>query len=405
VLRRFDLPVLEDKVAAKPRLVEPHGGTITDRVLQGAAARKLQEKITGSPKITLSERTVCDVACIGIGAFSPLTGFMRQNDYRSCMESMRLANGLIWPIPIVLPVNAAERDSIKIGSLASLVGPDDKLLGAIEIEEIYQAEHDREAQLVYRTTDRKHPGVAAVLDSPDTYVAGEISLVAMPRLEFPSYSLTPSETRARFHDLGWSRVVGFQTRNPVHRAHEYLQKVALETVDGLLLHPLVGTTKDDDLPAAVRMRCYEALLEKYYPSERALLAVYQAAMRYAGPREAVLHAIARKNYGCSHFIVGRDHAGVGSYYGSFDAQAIFNDIEDELGITILRFENAFWCNACEGMATAKTCPHSSDAHVVLSGTKVRELLRSGKRPPLEISRPEIADILIQALAETPAAKT
>jgi len=398
------LPIVQQKAVEKS-LVEPHGGRIIDRLLKQHEREAIQDIIVAAPRISASERSVCDVICIATGAFSPLTGFMKQDDYTSSVKAMRLANGLLWPIPIVLPVADNELRALKLGRAAALIGPDNTLLGSIEVEEIYKASPEDEARYVYGTTDRKHPGVANVFDSPQMYVGGKISLLTMPKLEFPSYSLTPAETRRRFGELGWNSVVGFQTRNPVHRAHEYLQKVALEIVDGLLLHPLVGTTKDDDLPAAVRMRCYEALLERYYPRGRAMLSVYQAAMRYAGPREALLHAIVRKNYGCSHFIVGRDHAGVGSYYGSFDAQQIFNEIEGELGITILRFENAFWCNSCEGMATAKTCPHGTEAHVILSGTKVRELLRSGKRPPLEISRPEIADILIQALAESPVAKT
>jgi sulfate adenylyltransferase len=324
---------------------------------------------------------------------------MDRHDYESCVQSMRLADGTLWPIPIVLPVADTELGALNAGAHAALVDEEGEVLAAIEIEDIFKADHERETLNVYGTMDLKHPGVAAVLAAPQTYAGGKITLLKSPSPEFPEYTLTPLETRARFSELGWSFIVGFQTRNPVHRAHEYLQKVALETVDGLFLHPLVGTTKDDDLPAAMRMRCYEVLLQGYYPQNRALLGVYRAAMRYAGPREAVLHAIVRKNYGCSHFIVGRDHAGAGSYYGTFDAQHIFDDIEEELGVKILRFDNAFWCTSCEGMATAKTCPHSADDHVVLSGTRVRELLRSGQRPPAEFTRPEIADILIQSLAE------
>jgi len=397
------LPILASNGTRESRLVEPHGGSLVNRALVAEDARLLKDKLRDSVAIRLNERSLCDVICIATGAFSPLSGFMRERDYRSCIEDMRLSSGLIWPIPIVLPADAATLSSLKLGSRAALVSPDGQIVGAIEVEQIFEGDPMQEASRVYGTTDQQHPGVAAVLSSPKAYVAGEISLVEMPPLEFPSYSLTPAETRACFAERGWNSIVGFQTRNPVHRAHEYLQKVALENVDGMLLHPLVGTTKGDDIPAAVRMRCYEALLERYYPAQRAMLAVYQAAMRYAGPREAVLHAIVRKNFGCSHFIVGRDHAGVGSYYGSFDAQRIFDEIEPELGITILRFENAFWCNACEGMVTTKTCPHGPEQHVVLSGTKVRELLRSGQRPPAEFSRPEIADILIQALADTPKA--
>jgi len=378
-------------------LIKPHGGLLVDRVRPWDEASR--ELTTRASRVTVSDRTVCDLICIANGAFSPLEGFLNRNDYESCVESMRLSNGVLWPIPIALPVDGSELASLRLDTPAALVDSNGETLATIEIEDIYKANHEQEALRVYGTTDSKHPGVAAVFGAPQTYVGGKISLLREPAPEFPEYSLTPFETRARFIQLGWETVVGFQTRNPVHRAHEYLQKVALEIVDGLFLHPLVGTTKDDDLPAAVRMRCYEALLQGYYPQKRALLAVYHAAMRYAGPREAVLHAIVRKNYGCSHFIVGRDHAGAGSYYGPFDAQHIFDDIEAELGVNILRFDNAFWCKLCEGMATTKTCPHSSDVHVVFSGTRVRELLRSGQRPPAEFTRPEIADILIRTLAE------
>ena len=381
-------------------MIEPHGGALVDRFQKRVESIELNGSTRRAPKITVSDRTVCDLICIANGAFSPLEGFLKRDDYESCVESMRLTNGVLWPIPIVLPVNDTELAALRLDAEAALADANGDLLASIEVADIYTAHHEKETLKVYGTSDANHPGVAAVLRAPRTYVGGNISLIKAPAPEFPQYSLTPRDSRARFAELGWNSVVGFQTRNPVHRAHEYLQKVALEIVDGLFLHPLVGTTKDDDLPAAVRMRCYEALLQDYYPKERALLGVYQAAMRYAGPREAVLHAIARKNYGCSHFIVGRDHAGAGSYYGPFDAQHIFDEIEAELGVNILRFDNAFWCKSCEGMATAKTCPHSSDAHVTLSGTKVRELLRSGERPPAEFSRPEIADILIRSLAES-----
>jgi len=385
------------------QLIKPHGGEIVNREASDDSAASLLGAAAKSPRISVTGRILCDVECIATGAFSPLQGFMGRADYESCMESMRLSDGVLWPIPIVLPVDPAEAKSLKLGAPAMLVDAEGRNIAAIEVEDIYQSDHENEAQLVYGTKDSKHPGVAAILELPHTYVGGKIALLNMPTPEFPAYALTPAATRKRFKALGWRSVVGFQTRNPVHRAHEYLQKVALEIVDGLLLHPLVGTTKDDDLPAAVRMQCYEALIERYYPAGRAMLSVYPAAMRYAGPREAVLHAIVRKNYGCSHFIVGRDHAGAGSYYGPFDAQRIFNNLQNELGMTILRFDNAFWCNACEGMGTEKTCPHPPGEHVVLSGTKVRELLRSGKRPPKEISRPEIADILIRALGSKPTA--
>jgi sulfate adenylyltransferase len=376
------------------QLNAPHGDTLVDRSVPNGkldAARAAAAKL---PRIRLSDRALCDVVCLGTGVYSPLDGFMGSADYRSVITSMRLAKGLLWPVPITLAVPP----EVRAGSRIALVGVGDEIMATMDVIEIYEGELDAEAQAVYRTADRAHPGVAALHEGPRTLAAGPIELLSVPDFGFPDEYRTPRETRALFERLGWGTVVGFQTRNPVHRAHEYLQKVAMEVVDGLLLHPLVGLTKGDDIPAPIRMACYRTLLEKYYPRDRAVLSIFPAAMRYAGPREAVLHAIARKNYGCSHFIVGRDHAGVGSYYGSFDAQAIFDDIEDELGITILRFDNASWCSVCESMVTDKTCPHPQSDRVSLSGTKVREMLRAGQRPPAEFSRAEVADILINAMA-------
>lgn len=381
------------------KLNQPYGGRLSDRELRGAELERAREQATRLPRIRLGDRSVCDVVCLGTGVYSPLDGFMGKKDYDAVIDSMRLASGLLWPIPITLPVSDEELSAARGGAKAALVTADDTLLGTIDITETFAADVEREAPAVYRTPDVAHPGVALIANAPRTLVAGAVSLFVAPDFGFPQEYRTPAGTRELFESLGWKTVVGFQTRNPVHRAHEYLQKVAMEIVDGLMLHPLVGLTKDDDIPAAVRMACYRTLLEKYYPHKRAVLSIFPAAMRYAGPREAVLHAIARKNYGCSHFIVGRDHAGVGSYYGSFDAQQIFDDIEPELGITILRFDNASWCNACESMVTDKTCPHGAQERVSLSGTKVREMLRAGQRPPREFSRPEVADILIEAMAQ------
>lgn len=378
-------------------LVAPHGGRLVDRTVNASESKQLAAQAASLASIPLSERSVCDVICIATGAYSPLQGFMGAADYHGVLENMRLADGTIWPIPIVLPVPDALAKSLGRGARAALTA-NGETIAVIDISEIYQADHPKEVKSVYLTDDRAHPGVAAVLEGGTAYAAGTITLIKLPNAEFPEHALTPAQTRAAFARSGWRRVVAFQTRNPVHRAHEYLQKVALEIVDGLLLHPLVGTTKGDDVPANVRMQCYKVLLEKYYPLGRTVLAVFPAAMRYAGPREAVLHAIARKNYGCSHFIVGRDHAGVGTYYGTFDAQRIFDGIEQELGVTILRFEHSFWCNVCEGMQTTKTCPHDAASHVALSGTKVREMLRGGIRPPQEFSRPEVADVLIAAMS-------
>ncbi|HXW76158.1 MAG TPA: sulfate adenylyltransferase [Candidatus Eremiobacteraceae bacterium] len=379
----------------KPVLIAPHGGKLVNRIAEPVRAAQLIAQAQSMPKIKLSERSICDVICIATGAYSPLEGFMGYADYTSVVNDMRLAAGTLWPMPIVLP---CPNEQVKAGSPAALVDEDDRAIAIMDVTEVFHGDPMREAELVYRTADPEHPGVASVLQAGSRYAAGPITLVSMPKPQFPAETMTPAQTRAKFSELGWRSIVAFQTRNPVHRAHEYLQKVALEIVDGLLLHPLVGKTKGDDVPADVRMRCYHVLLEKYYPLGRTVLSVFPAAMRYAGPREAVLHAIARKNYGCTHFIVGRDHAGVGSYYGTFDAQRIFDGIEAELGVTILRFEHSFWCNVCEGMATTKTCPHDKANHVALSGTKVRDMLRSGERPPQEFSRPEVADVLISAMA-------
>jgi sulfate adenylyltransferase len=375
-------------------LGKPHGGVLVDCSVQNDRRSGAQARARRLPRVALNDRSLCDVVCIGTGVYSPLDGFMRRADYDSVIDSMRLANGLIWPIPITLPVPGG----VRAGSSVALIGAGDRIIATMEVSEVYDADTEREALAVYRTTEQAHPGVAALRAGTRTLAAGPIALLGAPDFGFPDEYRTPHQTRALFERLAWRTVVGFQTRNPVHRAHEYLQKVAMEVVDGLLLHPLVGLTKDDDIPASVRMSCYRTLLAQYYPSSRAVLSIFPAAMRYAGPREAVLHAIARKNHGCSHFIVGRDHAGVGAYYGPFEAQAIFEDIEDELGITILRFDNASWCPVCVAMVTDKTCPHPSSQRMNLSGTRVREMLRAGERPPQEFTRPEIADILINAMS-------
>jgi sulfate adenylyltransferase len=375
-------------------LNKPHGAVLIDRSVPSDRTGAAQAAAGRLPRVRLSDRSLCDVVCIGTGVYSPLDGFMGSTDYNAVIDSMRLGNGLIWPIPITLPVPS----DVRAGSSIALVTNDEQIIATMDVSEVFEADVERETVAVYRTADRAHPGVAALYEAPRTLAAGTLSLLNVPNFGFPDEYRTPQQTRALFTQLGWNTVVGFQTRNPVHRAHEYLQKVAMEVVDGLLLHPLVGLTKDDDIPAPIRMACYRTLLAKYYPSTRAVLSIFPAAMRYAGPREAILHAIARKNYGCSHFIVGRDHAGVGSYYGPFDAQAIFDGRETELGITILRFDNASWCTVCEAMVTDKTCPHPPDSRVSLSGTKVREMLRAGTRPPAEFTRAEIADILINAMS-------
>jgi sulfate adenylyltransferase len=387
-----------------PAPIAPHGGVLIDRVLAGAERDDALDRAAGLPSVTLSAVAASDLELIGNGAFSPLTGFLGEADYRAAVNEMHLANGLAWSIPITLAVSREAADGLSIGSEVALNGEDGRILGILELAETFAYDKADEAEKVFRTTDEAHPAVARIYAAGEVYLGGDVWVLNGPvDPPFAAYRRTPAETRAIFAERGWRRVVGFQTRNPIHRAHEYLTKVALEVVDGLMIHPLVGETKSDDIPADVRMRAYETLLADYYPANRTLLSVYPAAMRYGGPREAIFHAIARKNYGCTHFIVGRDHAGVGTYYGTYDAQQIFDEFApDELGVTPLFFEHTFWCHACEGMASYKTCPHGDPEHLILSGTKVRELLSSGEMPPQEFSRPEVAEILIEAY-RTPAA--
>jgi sulfate adenylyltransferase len=345
--------------------------------------------------LTLSARQTADFELLANGGFEPLQGFMGADDWRSVVESMRLSGGGIWSIPIVL---ATDLDAAA-GDVVELSAHDGKDLGRLTVEEVFERDVEREAEQVYRTTDDAHPGVAAIYSEGDRCLAGSIEADELPDHDeaFQKRLLAPAESRRAFADRGWKRIVAFQTRNPIHRAHEYLTKAALEVCDGLFLHPIIGETKKGDIPAEVRMRCYEILMERYYPDGRVVLGVNPAAMRYAGPREAIFHAIVRRNYGATHFIVGRDHAGVGDYYGTYDAQHIFDEVDiGELGIEPLFFEHTFWCERCEGMASNKTCPHDDDAHLFLSGTKVREMLAAGQTPPHEFTREEVAEILIEA---------
>jgi sulfate adenylyltransferase len=380
-------------------LIEPHGGKLIDRELRGAEREALLRASAKMPSLTVNARAEADLELIAIGALSPLAGFMGEADYVSVRDERHLANGLVWTIPITLPATEEEKSSLRAGDDVALRSRDGRLIAVLHLAEIFKYDKQLEAERVYRTTEEKHPGVKAIYAQGDHLLGGRISLIESPnRHEFASYRFSPRGLRALFAERGWRSVVAFQTRNPVHRAHEYIQKCALETVDGLLLHPLVGETKADDIPAPVRMRAYEVIIEHYYPGSRTQLAVLPAAMRYAGPREAVFHAIIRQNYGCSHFIVGRDHAGVGNYYGTYDAQRIFGDFAPgELKITPMFFDNTFFCRRCDGMASLKTCPHDPDHHVSLSGTKVREMLARGEVPPSEFTRPEVASVLIDAL--------
>jgi sulfate adenylyltransferase len=369
-----------------------HGGVLVDRRLDPDEAAALAA--SGLASLSLTGAEAADLRALASGAYSPLVGFMGAKEHTSVVEQMRLPDGLLWPIPVCLGL--PEGVGVEGGRLA-LRDHQGGLVGVLEVAEVFERDRRAEAELVYGTSDVAHPGVARVLGSPARAVAGPVQALVGP-LAGPvgARALTPLETRAAFAERGWASVVGFQTRNPVHRAHEYLCKCALEMVDGLLLHPLVGPTKDGDVPAEVRMAAYEAVLG-YFPPERVLLAALVAPMRYAGPREAVLHALVRKNYGCSHFIVGRDHAGVGGYYGPFQAQELLASLpQEELGIVPLRFDNAFYCQRCRSMATAKTCPHPATEHVALSGTQVRAMLAAGQLPPPEFSRAEVATLLIGA---------
>ncbi|MCS6776548.1 MAG: sulfate adenylyltransferase [Chloroherpetonaceae bacterium] len=381
--------------------IAPHGGTLVNRLVPEVTRSEFEAEAHTLPKIALNARQISDLELIAIGAVSPLTGFLNRDAYLSVVRTRHLPDGLPWTMPITLAVTEAQAQEAGPGSRVALTDEAGTLLAILTVEDAYPYDKELEAREVYRTTDAAHPGVAALYAQPEFLLGGPVEVITLPEhRDFPEYYLTPAQTRACFAERGWRTVVGFQTRNPVHRAHEYLQKVALEIVDGLLLHPLVGQTKGDDIPAEVRMRCYEVLLEHYYPRDRTLLAVNPAAMRYAGPSEAVFHALVRKNYGCTHFIVGRDHAGVGNYYGSYDAQLIFDEFDpDALGIVPLKFEHAFWCNRCEGMASSKTCPHGPEDRVSLSGTRVREMLRAGEMPPMEFTRPEVAQILIEAMRQ------
>lgn len=380
------------------RPIAPHGGALIDRILRGTLREAAIERAASLPALTLSSVNCSDLELIGNGAFSPLTGFMGEADYHSVVDEMYLQNGLVWSIPITLAVSREAADELPIGREVALYRDDGRLVGLLDLAEKYGYDRADEARKVFRTDDEKHPGVARIYQAEEVYLGGEVWVITWPDDQpFAQFRHSPAETRRMFATRGWRRIVGFQTRNPIHRAHEYIQKAALEVVDGLLLHPLVGETKSDDIPADVRMRSYESLLADYYPADRTLLGVYPAAMRYGGPREAIFHAIARKNYGCTHFIVGRDHAGVGSYYGTYDAQLVFDLFTpQELGITPLFFEHTFYCRKCGAMASYKTCPHGAAEHLILSGTRVREMLSNGEMLPPEFSRPEVARILIEA---------
>lgn len=357
------------------------------------------EQAQGLQSLTLNPVSVSDVELLATGGFSPLSGFMTSADYRSCLDQMRLTSGVVWSMPITLAVSKEQAAALREGRQVALREANGSLLALMTVREMFGYDAKEEAQKVFRTMDEKHPGVARLYAQGEVLLGGDVSVVNPPSTAtFLEYRFDPAQTRAMFVERGWKRIVGFQTRNPTHRAHEYIQKSALEMADGLYFNPLVGETKSDDVPASVRMKSYEVLLTNYYPGGRVILGVLPAAMRYGGPREAIFHAIMRKNYGCTHFIVGRDHAGVGAYYGPFDAQHIFDEFHpDDLGITPLFFDNTFYCLRCGGMASVKTCPHDASSHVSFSGTRVRELLSKGEAPPPEFTRPEVAEVLIEGM--------
>jgi sulfate adenylyltransferase len=378
--------------------IAPHGGgELVDLRCAAAERSSLSKKAQELKRVTLDARELTDLELLAIGGFTPLRGFMTEDECKTVVNDMHLPGGIPWTVPVTLATDRKTADGISDGEQVALVSEAGLVVAVMDVVSRYAADKGDEAEKVYRTRDEKHPGVAALNASAEVRLGGPVTVLELPEGEFSDRRLEPAQTRAEFNKRGWKTVVAFQTRNPIHRAHEYLTKVALEMTDGLLIHPIVGETKSDDIPADVRMRCYETLIEGYYPAERVVLSVLPASMRYAGPREAIFHAIMRRNYGCTHFIVGRDHAGVGDYYGTYDAQEIFDEFDAQaLGITPLKFEHSFFCRKVGGMATAKTTNSTPEQRVFLSGTKVRDMLNAGEAPPEEFTRPEVAKILIEA---------
>jgi sulfate adenylyltransferase len=376
-------------------MIAPHGGRLINRLNAQDQVEELLNRPAKVPEIKLDFSALNDLEMLATGAFSPLSGFLNRNDYRSVLEDMHMAGGTLWSLPVTLAVGESARTQLRHKDSALLTDEHGRIAGLIRIEDIYQPDKLTEAKKVYGTEDPAHPGVGRLFRQGAYYIGGEIQMCSGVRPErFAKHRLSPADTRMAFKKRGWNSVVAFQTRNPIHRAHEYIQKCALEITDGLLIHPLVGETAADDIPAEIRMKSYEILIRHYFPQDRVMLSVFPAAMRYAGPREAVFHALVRKNYGCTHFIVGRDHAGYRDYYGTYDAQKIFSRFSAEaIGITPLFFEHTFYCSQCRGMASAKTCPHAQEQHIQLSGTRVREILAAGGELPEEVSRPEVAEVL------------
>jgi sulfate adenylyltransferase len=375
-------------------LIAPHGGSLVNRQLNPNEAERALADSVDRQLVHLSPSALRDMENLALGLFSPIEGFQGSQTIDHILTKMRLPSGLPWTIPIVLDVAETVADGMKPGTIVALADEAGQIMGRLFLEEVFEYDLELLAHGVYGTLDRAHPGVASTLERHPVFLAGKVELLRRVPDPFARYNLTPLETRVLFKEKGLKTVVAFQTRNPIHRAHEYIQKCALEVVDGLLIHPLVGDTKPGDIPAEVRLECYETMLEGYFPRERTILSVFPVNMRYAGPKEAIFHALVRKNFGCTHFIVGRDHAGVGSFYDPKAAWEIFDAFEPyELGVTPLFFEHSFYCRGCEAMASYKTCSHKEDQRVVLSGTLVRQMLSEGKPLPGEFTRPEVADIL------------
>lgn len=378
-------------------MIQPHGGLLVDLQASAEEIKEFNSKYKDMIKIRVGNRVISDLLLLSTSAYSPLTGFMNQTDYESVVSDMKLSNGMVWTLPITLPVSKAEAKQIKEGTEVALLDPNGHFIAVLYVEDKYDYDKQKEAKEVYLTTDGKHPGVTYLYQQGDVLLGGPIRLIHRPSFPFSQYEKDPKQMREYIQKKGWKTVTAFQTRNPIHRAHEYIQKCALEITDCLLIHPLIGETKKNDVPVEIRIKSYEVILRNYYRIDRTLMTVFPAAMRYAGPKEAVFHAICRKNYGCTHMIIGRDHAGVGNYYGTYDAQNLIKCFtQEELGIIPLCFEHAFYCQKCEGMTTAKTCCHDQSNHIILSGTKVREMLKEGKSLPPEFTRPEVAQVLTEA---------
>lgn len=379
------------------KLVNPHGGgELKPLLLAGAALEQEQTRAAALPQVRVSSREAGDLVMMGIGGFTPLTGFMTHADWSGVCDGMKTASGLFWPIPITLSTDTPSAASIKEGQDIALVTDDGEIMATMQVTEKYTIDKAHECMTVFKTTDDEHPGVQMVMGQGDVNLAGPIKVLSLGGFpeKYPGIFLTPAETRELFTSKGWSTVAAFQTRNPMHRSHEYLAKIAVEICDGVLVHSLLGKLKPGDIPAEVRVRAIDTLMENYFVQDTVVQAGYPLDMRYAGPREALLHALFRQNYGCSHLIVGRDHAGVGDYYGPFDAHHIFDEIPaDALETQPLKIDWTFWCDKCEGMSSMKTCPHSAEDRLMLSGTKLRKALSEGTEVPHNFSRPEVLAIL------------